>query len=121
MIDDAAGLYNLPDLRAAIADYTNFRQAMIEDGQCNTLIGGIARRAYQWADVPYTAIRTWHRIKVQNWRYHPEGHGQDVAMAETVYAQPPSGDWPTGRYYHVLLIDNEDESRWPAGGNISGR
>lgn len=113
VIDEAALLYGLPDLRPALQNY------MTKMAAGNSLhissIGG-RRAGNQDGPLPFTHVEMWTKLQVQGKAYH---YPHDPFPPQTVNAAPPSKSWPHGRC-DAVIVNVEPEKRWPSSG-ISGR
>lgn len=105
LVDAAADLYLIPDLRAALADWLAGHPL---DGR---------RFARPDALLPFTKVRVWHKLRVQTKETHPP---HDVSPVCHIKAEPPGGTrWIHGRCDTVLLKDN-DRTTWPCLGLKGG-
>lgn len=109
-IDDVAEVFQLPDLRPAIADFLHSVSAS-QQTRPTTVIGG-RRLAPEGCELPFTHLEIWTHLRLQNREYYPP---HDVLPPVTINARPPSEAWPRGRYDAVLV--NEDPNKvWPSSG-----
>ncbi|KAJ7065071.1 hypothetical protein C8F01DRAFT_983641 [Mycena amicta] len=104
-IEDAAHMYGIADLRAAIGDY-------LEGQNAQPIIGG-RRRNRPDCHLPFTDLELWSSLRLQN----KSPHTSIPLPSQLVFAQPPCIDstWPTGRYDAVLL-SNDPQTVWPGQG-----
>lgn len=109
LIDDAAQMFCIPDLRPALADYLYH----INRGQDVRMIGG-RRIAPVEADLPFDNIQIWHKVRMQVLPYHSS---QDLASPRTLHASPASSEWPRGRF-DTALINNNPSFNWPHSGIV---
>lgn len=96
-VDEVAVKFKLPDLRPALADY--IRRA--RDLQSPTFKIGQRRSARANAELPFSHLRVWHSVRIQV----QSTDSADTSDPRRVCAEPPSLDWPFGRYDTVLLSD----------------
>jgi hypothetical protein len=94
-VDEVAAKFKLPDLRAALADYIRH----VRDLQSSMFKIGQRRLSHADAELPFTHLRVWYstRIQVQSI------DSTDPTVPRRVCAEPPSDEWPFGRYDTVLL------------------
>ena len=105
-IDDAMTLFNLPDLRGALADYLARRDAGI-----SIQIGG-RRVADSNCFLPFHRIQVWTKVQLQRRSYHAP---HLVLPPQTINAWPPSDSWPFGRS-DVILCNTDSSKIWPYSG-----
>lgn len=103
-IDDAAELYQLPDLRSSLAEYLHRNKT----GQF-PVIGG-RRTALPSYELPFQSIQVWCRIRIQSRSFHCP---QDILPAQTVNACPPTTEWPLGRY-DAVVVSAKPDVPWPS-------
>ncbi|KJA12854.1 hypothetical protein HYPSUDRAFT_152210 [Hypholoma sublateritium FD-334 SS-4] len=113
LIDEAATLFSLPDLRPALHDYMTRLNADLNSLHIST-VGG-RRVANQNCSLPFSHIETWTTLLIQGKAYHYPHH---PISPQTVNAAPPSTDWPHGRF-DVVIINTDSAKEWPSSG-ISG-
>jgi len=103
-IDEAATLFDLPDLRMAISDYL--------DRCANSVDHNIAgrQRASPNCSLPSDRIQIWTKVRVQVRNYHNPGL---VEPAQTMNAAPPSQEHPRGLYDSAVFSPSV-ESDWPS-------
>lgn len=108
-VDDAAGHFDLKDLRGALADYQH--RASQHPG--SPLIIGGTRTRTQNPPLPFDDIEVWTRCQIQGKTFH---RPHAVLPATTVHASPPGSEgWEFGRRDPVLI--NTDASQvWPYSG-----
>lgn len=96
-IEEVAVKFGLPDLRPALADYIqrtrNLQSATFKIGQ--------RRSAHSKPELPFDRLRVWYSVRIQV----RLTDSADVSDVRRVCAEPPSPDWPFGRYDTVLLSD----------------
>ena len=102
-VDEVAVKFRLPDLRAALADYIrhvqDLRSSMFKISQ--------RRLSRANAELPFTHLRVWYSTRVQVQSID----STDVSVPHRVCAEPPSPEWPFGRYDTVLLSDGSAPGR----------
>ncbi|KAG2119808.1 uncharacterized protein F5147DRAFT_795944 [Suillus discolor] len=110
-VDEAATMFNLPDLRPALTD---FLHREVTSGCCVHAIGG-PRRAGPNAELPFDKLQVWFKICLQETDFH---HAHNIHPAQTLNCAPPSGLWTLGHYDTVIIQTNAEHS-WPTSG-LSG-
>ncbi|KAI0039113.1 hypothetical protein FA95DRAFT_1504627 [Auriscalpium vulgare] len=108
-VDEAASLYNLPDLRPALVDYMTRRHQ--GSGPSPYVIGG-RRAAPQRASLPFDHLEVWHNVRIQTRSVYGD---HPVLPPQNVHACPPSESWPYGRCDNALVIDDPSVI-WPGHG-----
>ena len=106
-VDGAVSLFQLPDLRAAIADYL-FRakdQPMIFN------IGGRHTTPRDTA-LPFTHLEVWTHVRIQSKAFH---RPHDVLPARTVHAAPACNKWKMG-HHDTVIVNTIDGHEWPHSG-----
>jgi hypothetical protein len=111
-VDEAAVKFKLPDLRAALADYVR----RMRDLQLSTLTIGQRRLSPADAVLPFSDLQVWHSARVQVRSADPP---TDVSTPCRVCAEPPSSEWPFGRYDTVLISNGSTPGRGLQGKSIS--
>ena len=106
-IDEVAVKFNVPDLRPALADY--IRRA--RDLQSSTFKVGQRLLSHTNAALPFTHLRVWYSARVQV----RSTDATDTNIPIKVCAEPPSPQWPFGRYDTVLLSDGSKPGRGLSG------
>jgi len=96
-VDEVAAKFKLPDLRPALADYIQ----RARDLRSSTFKIGQRRLARANAELPFDHLRVWYSTRVQV----RSTDSTDVSDSRRVCAEPPSVQWPFGRYDTVLLSD----------------
>ncbi|KAJ3560440.1 hypothetical protein NP233_g10837 [Leucocoprinus birnbaumii] len=100
-------LFNIPDLTPAIMDFlTRFNNSG------NSFNIGGRRISPIDCTLPFHDIEVWTSAKLQNRAYHAP---HNILPAVTINVQPPSDDWPYGRYDSVIAAV-DDHSVWPHSG-----
>jgi hypothetical protein len=112
-IDEAAQLFELPDLRRAIEEFYGNEQ--VPHDESGPVLGVRA-----WYDestpIPFDKINIWYSLKVQTVNTRRSGCGE----ARTVSAQPPSPEWKAGRYDSCLFM-NHNCPPWTGKANLKGQ
>lgn len=107
-VDDAAELFQLPDLRGGLADFFSHEQ---ECGVSALRPVGGPRKASNSAILPFEHIQVWFKLRLQTMDFHTNS----VLPAQTLLASPPEGDWEFGRYDSVIVKGNSSYV-WPVSG-----
>lgn len=105
-IDEAATLFDLPDLRPAICEYLD----RCANGGEHSVEG--RRRDSPNSSPPSERIQVWTKVRVQVRNYH---HPDIVEPPQTVNAIPPSTKYPHGLYDSAVFSPGT-ESDWPSSG-----
>lgn len=106
-VDDAAALFQIPDLRPAIADYLERRKL-----RRGALAIGDRRTSKPGCSLPFEKISVWSSVRVQSRGFHDR---DEILKPLTINAAPPSDDWPKGRSDAVFLNVDQDLA-WPQSG-----
>ncbi|KAK7023105.1 hypothetical protein R3P38DRAFT_3317338 [Favolaschia claudopus] len=114
-VDDAAVLFDLPDLRPALGDYLKRSNSNHSGMPAVSIIGG-ARRSTPECPLPFSHLQVWYNVRVQNKSPHSKPR---PIPAQNLQAQPPNAEWVHGRYDTVLLC-NDKSSAWPGRGFREG-
>ncbi|KAJ7646630.1 hypothetical protein FB45DRAFT_729613, partial [Roridomyces roridus] len=116
-VDEAAKIFQLPDLRSALGDYLD--QCVYAHRDPNTSPIGGRRKSRPDHPLPFTQIEIWFAVRVQV--MSPHRATPRPLQAQTLQAQPPDpqGEWTHGRCDTVLLANNREAS-WPGEGFRSG-
>lgn len=109
-IDEASVIFNLPDLRQALTDYS--RDAADPGINMMTSIVGTRRTSLPGCNLPFDSIRVWPKIRMQTKTFHDS---ERVAEPRTVMAAPPSKEWRFGQC-DTVLVSNDPGKQWPASG-----
>jgi len=124
-VDKAAEVFNISDLRPALADFLLRWAATPNHSGARTLIGG-CRLARDDAYLPCSHLRVWYSFKIQQRSRDREG---EVPPSQKVLALPAKLDeypeWPVGWFDPVILGDSEqlccsDHPTVPAGPGLRG-
>ena len=105
-IDDTMILFNLPDLRGALADYLVRRSAG------NPFQIGGRRVADSNSTLPFDRLQVWTKVQLQRRSYHAPSL---VLPPQTINAWPVSESWPFGRS-DVILCNTDNNKIWPYSG-----
>lgn len=107
-IDKAAEMFDLPDLRPAIADYLAREGSFTENFHS---FGG-QRRAREDAHLPFSDIQIWYKVRIQQKLHHDRN---SVTSVFTINSHPPDRVWKYGRRDAAILnVDKRHE--WPSSG-----
>jgi len=106
-IRDAAKLYNLPDLPAALAHYVH-RAA---SGHLHHTVGG-RRLLAPNAGLPFDAVDIWTAMQVQGKEHH---YPHDPLPPQTINAAPASASpsWQHG-LHDPVVVSIDPSSQWPS-------
>ncbi|KAF8546733.1 hypothetical protein OG21DRAFT_1490879 [Imleria badia] len=97
-IDEAADIFDLPDLRLATGDYFNSPDCSVAGpGETNS---------------HSERIQIWFKVWVQQPTYHDP---RLFEPPQSLVASPPSMHFPSGRY-DCPIISPSDKSDWPSNG-----
>jgi Plavaka transposase len=108
-IAEAAQLYNIPDLPAAIGNFILHITSDPTNGHINS-VGG--RRHIHRDSLPVSHLQIWKKARIQMTTYH---HPHSKLTPYTINAAPPSSAWPYGQFDSVIF--NIDPSKkWPQSG-----
>ncbi|KAI9570110.1 hypothetical protein HD554DRAFT_2246976 [Boletus coccyginus] len=107
-IDDIAEMFELPDLRGALADYLLHEQNFPH----NLHTFGGQRRSPPDAYLPFGGLHVWYKVRLQQKVYHDPS---TVAPTFTVNAHPPDSSWKYGRY-DAAVMNIDDQWQWPSSG-----
>ncbi|KAH7905010.1 hypothetical protein BJ138DRAFT_1233543 [Hygrophoropsis aurantiaca] len=107
-VDDIAQMFDLPDLRAALADYLSREGAFTRNFHS---FGG-RRHSAPNAALPFEALQVWYKFRLQQRMFHDPN---ETAPTFTVHAQSPNLTWKFGRYDSAILqVDQAHD--WPSSG-----
>lgn len=110
-IEAVVEMFNLPDLRPALADFLKRYQS-----QANILSLGGRRASPPNAPLPFDELLVWSKFRIQLKAYH---RPHQNLPPRTVIASPPSKDWPLGQY-DTVLVNTDLAQQWPQSG-IDGK
>lgn len=98
-IDDVARMFNIPDLRAALADY----YLHIAKGSMPVPAIGGRRVSAPDAELPYANVRVWYKVKIQT----RSPHDGSILPPNSIHTLPlHSKDWTLGRNDAALIHSN---------------
>lgn len=108
-VDEAAALYQIADLRPALADFLE----RVKSGVTTHTVAG-RRKALQNAALPFDTLQIWCNFRIQSKSYYPP---HNLLQPQTVNASPPSDQtaWTFGRYDPIIL-NTDSASQWPRCG-----
>ncbi|KAH9009862.1 hypothetical protein EDB85DRAFT_2162199 [Lactarius pseudohatsudake] len=89
-VEDAMAMFNLPDLRGALADFL-----VRADAGDPIQIGGL-----------------WTKVQLQHRLYYAPNH---ILPPQSINALPPSGPWPCG-HSDIVLFNMDHNKVWPYSG-----
>lgn len=106
LVDTAAAIYCIPDLRPALADY-------VRRSPANFIIGG-RRVAQPGCPLSFDTVQVWNRMRIQLKQYHQPN---EVISPRTLVVSPPSDsdEWPVG-HYDMVLVNVDPSKHWPKSG-----
>ncbi|KIK18066.1 hypothetical protein PISMIDRAFT_14615 [Pisolithus microcarpus 441] len=87
-IDKAAELFDIPDLRGALADYLGH------------------------AHLPFSDLQVWYKVRLQQKSYHDSSSLEPVF---TINACPPDRTWKYG-HHNAAILQVDVRHEWPASG-----
>jgi hypothetical protein len=111
-IGDAAQLYNIPDLSAAIGSFILRVGNDPENSHINS-VGG--RRHIHHGNLPVFHLQIWKKLRMQTTSYN---YPHNKLAPYTLNAAPPSSSWPHG-CFDSALFNVDPSKKWPQSG-ISG-
>ena len=108
-IEDAADLYNIPDLPAAIGSFI----MRVSDDPTNSYFDSIGgRRRTHHEPLPVYFLQIWQKLRVQTTSYHPP---HEKLSPNTINAAPPSSAWPYG-CFDSAIFNIDPSKKWPQSG-----
>ncbi|KAH9010154.1 hypothetical protein EDB85DRAFT_1880639 [Lactarius pseudohatsudake] len=105
-VEDAMAMFNLPDLRGALADFL-----VRADAGDPIRIGG-RRVADSDSPLPFRNLQVWTKVQLQHRSYYAPNH---ILPPQSINASPPSGPWPCG-HSDVVLFNMDHNKVWPYSG-----
>ncbi|KAH9027612.1 hypothetical protein EDB85DRAFT_2074745 [Lactarius pseudohatsudake] len=105
-VEDAMAMFNLPDLRGALADFL-----VRADAGDPIWIGG-RRVADSDSPLPFRNLQVWTKVQLQHRSYYAPNH---ILPPQSINASPPSGPWPCG-HSDVVLFNMDHNKVWPYSG-----
>lgn len=111
-VDDAAEMFGLEGLRAALADYLEREQQKTGHKLSHQ------RHAPSNANLFFDDLQVWYKLRIQQ---HGVCDPLSLCPALTINAMPPSQDnpWKFGRYDKGIFV-TDSKHEWPASG-LSGK
>jgi len=109
-IDDASVIFDLPDLRPALADYL---QRMGSNTTASLSLGG-RRFAKAGCTLPSDTLQVWSKMRIQNKEYH---YPNKIAEPQTVMVSPRSDEWPCGQF-DTVIVNTDPSKQWPYSGLV---
>jgi hypothetical protein len=97
-VDEVAAKFKLPDLRAALSDYVRH----MRDLRSSTFTIGQRRLSPPDSELPFDHLQVWYSVRVQ---VRSANLSADVTTPHRICAEPPSPEWPFGRYDTALRSD----------------
>jgi Plavaka transposase len=107
-IDKAAEMFDIPDLRPAIADYLAREGSFAQKFHS---FGG-QRRAREEVHLPISDIQVWYKVRIQQKLHHDRN---SVASVFTINAHPPNRAWKYGRR-DAAILNIDERHEWPSSG-----
>ncbi|KIK18560.1 hypothetical protein PISMIDRAFT_14270 [Pisolithus microcarpus 441] len=101
-VDEAAAMFNLLDLRAALSEYL-YR---LQSGMPHLVSGARSRQDHE---LPFDRLQVWYKIHAQQMHYYAT---QTPDAPQTMHAMPPSPLYPHG-LYDAAIINADPDSNWP--------
>lgn len=109
LVDEAAELYKISDLRPALAD---FLQRLRSGVKAHNVAG--RRTSAHNAYLPFDSLQIWSSFRIQSKSYH---RPHTPLPPRTINASPPSDKtaWTFGRY-DPMVLNGDPGSQWPKCG-----
>jgi len=108
LVDEAARVFHIPDLRPALADYLS----QIESGRTGFQAIRGRRTAPQACHLPFDSLHIWYNVRMQGKLFHDR---QNVAPPQTLHSSPPSTGFPLGRF-DTAFVNDDPSFHWPDSG-----
>ncbi|KAG1799139.1 uncharacterized protein BJ212DRAFT_1305591 [Suillus subaureus] len=105
-VDKAADHFLLPNLCPAISDYLDHIETH------NDFPVGGRHRAHPNCPLPFERIQIWCKIWIQSKNFHD---ANQLEPLQALLAEPPSNNWPYGRY-DLVIINSDRVFKWPKSG-----
>ena len=105
---DAAQLFCIPDLPAAIGDFISRIRSNPTNGFIN-IVGG--RRLIPNLS-PVFYLQIWNKLRLQTTAYH---HPHNILPPATMNFAPPSDSWPCG-HFDSAIFNTDPTHVWPKSG-----
>jgi hypothetical protein len=113
-IIEAAQLYNIPDLPAAIGSFI----LRVTDNPTNSHIGSVGGRRHVYHGVlPVSYLQIWNKVRIQTTTYH---HPHHKLAPYTINAASPSHAWPYG-HFDSVIFNTDPSKKWPQSGLLGKR
>jgi hypothetical protein len=118
-IEEAAALFRIPDLPAAIADFISRIRDNADANGFVDVIGG--RRSIQRNSFTSVShLQIWKKMRLQTTTYH---HPHAIIPPVTIHAAPSSSDsradWTAG-HFDSAIVNIDSRKKWPKSG-LDGR
>ncbi|KIK28136.1 hypothetical protein PISMIDRAFT_7663, partial [Pisolithus microcarpus 441] len=107
-IDKAAELFDILDLRGALADYLGHEGPHV----WNFHSFGRQRRSPPDAHLPFSDLQVWYKVRLQQKSYHDSSSLEPVF---TINACPPDCTWKYG-HHDAAILQVDAHHEWPASG-----
>ncbi|KAH9174837.1 hypothetical protein EDB89DRAFT_2113547 [Lactarius sanguifluus] len=105
-VEDTMVMFNLPDLRGALADFL-----VRADAGDPIQIGG-RRVADSNSPLPFRNLQVWTKVQLQHRSYYVPNH---ILPPQSINASLPSGPWPCG-HSDIVLFNMDNNKVWPYSG-----
>jgi hypothetical protein len=109
-LDEFSTLFEIPDLHVAIK---NFLAHYLYEPQTCSIRG--PQRDSGDTQVPFDGVKVWHSIQVQN--LSSDGN---LRLPQRLFAEPPSDDWPLGRYDTAMFREDIENGPITPGRGFDG-
>ncbi|KAI6013667.1 hypothetical protein BKA83DRAFT_4063152, partial [Pisolithus microcarpus] len=107
-IDKAAELFDIPDLRGALADYLGREGPHAR----NFHSFGRQQRSPPDTHLPFSDLQVWYKVRLQQKSYHDSSSLEPVF---TINARPPDRTWKYG-HHDAAILQVDACHEWPASG-----
>ena len=108
-ITEAAQLYSIPDLPAAIGSFILRVSNDPTNGHINS-VGG--KRLIHHGNLPVSHLQVWKKLRLQTTSYH---YPHNKLPPYTLNATPPSSTWPHG-CFDSAIFNTDPSQKWPQSG-----
>lgn len=109
LVDEVAQMYNIPDLRPALADY--LQRITTADEKAPLDVKG-RRLSHANCDLPFDRLEVWKKVYLQSKAYH---HPHTILPPQSINALPPPNPSSLGQFDNVVM--NVDPTKeWPFSG-----
>ncbi|KAI6017756.1 hypothetical protein BKA83DRAFT_4058994, partial [Pisolithus microcarpus] len=109
-IDKAAELFDILDLRGALADYLGHEGPHAR----NFHSFGQQRRSPPDAHLPFSDLQVWYKLHLQQKSYHDSSSLEPVF---TINACPPNHTWKYG-HHDAAILQVDARHEWPASHTV---